>query len=125
MNEEKKIVAPMSAEGIKRLRDLLTYRHEVSGPGLAYFSPEHALELLAAYDAEKARADSLYNKLQIASLKAKQDELAILKEKERAARAKLELERAEAENARLTAELAPIKAVHAIMQTDRRAVEGK
>ncbi len=57
--------------------------------------------VFAQYDAEKARADSLYNKLQIASLKAKQDELAILKEKERAARAKLELERAEAEVGKL------------------------
>ncbi|MBD8896240.1 hypothetical protein IG626_09520 [Desulfovibrio desulfuricans] len=87
------------------------------------FSSRDILRLNATVEAAEARANSLYNKLQIASLKAKQDELAILKEKERAARAKLELERAEAENARLTAELAPIKAVHAIMQTARKAME--
>lgn len=81
--------------------------------------------VFAQYDAEKSRADSLYNKLQIASLKAKQDALAVLKEKEKAASVKLELERLEAEVARLTAELAPIKAVHAIMQTARKAMEGK
>lgn len=54
---EKNIIQPMSAEGIKQLRDLLTYRNDVRGPGLAYFSPERALALIAAYDAAEARAE--------------------------------------------------------------------
>lgn len=87
------------------------------------FSSRDILRLNATVEAAEARANSLYNKLQIASLKAKQDALAILKEQEKAASAKLELERLEAENARLTAELAPVKAVYAIMQTARKAME--
>lgn len=54
---EKNIIQPMSAEGIKQLRDLLTYLNDVRGPGLAYFSPERALALIAAYDAAEARAE--------------------------------------------------------------------
>lgn len=50
-------ITPMSAEGIKQLRDLLMYRNDVCGPGLAYFSPERALALIAAYDSAEARAE--------------------------------------------------------------------
>lgn len=48
------------------------------------------------YDAEKSRADALHNKLQIASLKAKKDELSVLKEQEACTKVKLDLERAQA-----------------------------
>ena len=105
MENEKKIIQPMSAEGIKQLRDILTYRNDVRGPGLAYFSPERALALIAAYDAEKSRADKNADDLRRASA------LAI--------NANVRAEKAEAENTRLNSELEDLKSQ--CMAEERRA----
>ena len=90
-------ITPMSAEGIKQLRDLLMYRNDVCGPGLAYFSPERALALIAAYDSAEARAET-------AEAERKKDLAHCKYEFERA-------EDAEAENTRLRAVLTAVEEI--------------
>jgi len=52
-------IAPMSAEEVKRMRD------ENNMPGLAYYSPNRVMALIAAYEQAEARAEHDRERLKV------------------------------------------------------------